>query len=88
MISFAHGSLGYLCNYTEGDFENVLGSVLTKDATIVTDDRLRLEVSIPNNPERDIYKGNLMTPTAKMNINGYHVLNEVLVDRGPLPNAI
>ena len=23
-----------------------------------------------------------------MNINGYHVLNEVVVDRGPLPNAI
>ena len=54
----------------------------------MTDDRLRLSVSVPINPERDIYRGNDLVPSIKMNIDGYHILNEVVVDRGPLPNAI
>ena len=63
LISFAHGSLGYLCSYTEDDFESILDGVLADDANIVTDDRMRLAVSIPNNPVRDIYKGNDLTPS-------------------------
>jgi len=29
-----------------------------------------------------------MKPSLKMNIDGYHVLNEVVADRGPSPYAI
>jgi NAD+ kinase len=37
---------------------------------------------------RDIYKGNDLQPSVKMNIDGYHVLNEIVIDRGPSPYAV
>jgi hypothetical protein len=37
---------------------------------------------------KDIYKGNDLQPSLKMDISGYHVLNEVVIDRGPSPYAV
>ena len=42
----------------------------------------------PKQPERDIYKGNDLKPSTKMIIDGYHVLNEIVIDRGPSPYAL
>lgn len=88
LISFAHGSLGYLCNYTFDEHKEVLDSIFCEKCKINSDERLRLKVSCPAKPERDIYKGNDLQPSTKMVIDGYHILNEVVVDRGPSPYAI
>ena len=49
---------------------------------------MRLKVTCPKQPMRDIYKGNDLEPSTKMTIDGYHVLNEIVIDRGPSPYAV
>ena len=70
------------------DFKEILDAIFQGTCKINLDERLRLKCSLPNNPEREIYRGNDMKPTLKMNLTGYHVLNEVVADRGPSPYAI
>lgn len=52
------------------------------------DTRFRLKTWLDENVERDIYRGNSLTPNFKMNIDGFHILNEVVVDRGPFPISV
>ena len=55
------------------------------------DDRLRLKVNVPGNPIRKIYRGNTMDWANAGNdeeIVDYHILNEVVVDRGPCPTSV
>ena len=58
LISFAHGSLGYLCNYAFDEHSEVLNSILCYKCKVNLDERLRLKVSCPKKPERDIFRGN------------------------------
>ena len=88
LISFAHGSLGYLCNFTFEDHKEVFTDLFSPKTQVTLDERLRLKVSCPKQPERDIYKGNDLVPSLKMKVDNYHVLNEVVIDRGPSPYAI
>lgn len=44
LISFAHGSLGYLCNYTFDEHPEVLSSILCSTCKAHLDERLRLRL--------------------------------------------
>lgn len=88
LVSFSLGSYGYLCNFTFDEYPQVIDSIMNADHKLNLDERLRLRVGVPTEPERDIYRGNDLTPTCKMTVDGYHILNELVVDRGPSPYAI
>ena len=88
MVSFSLGSYGYLCNFTFDEHPKVLDKIMTGDKNLNLDERLRLKVGLPIQPEREIYRGNDLTPTCKMTVDGYHILNELVIDRGPSPYAI
>lgn len=88
LVSFALGSYGYLCNFTFEEHPQVIDSIMNVDNKLNLDERLRLKVGVPAGPERDVYRGNDLTPTCRMTVDGYHILNELVVDRGPSPYAI
>lgn len=88
LVSFSLGSYGYLCNFMFDEHPEVLDSIMNPDGRLNLDERLRLRVAVPGQPERDIYRGNDLTPTCRMTVDGYHILNELVVDRGPSPYAI
>jgi NAD kinase len=52
------------------------------------DIRSRLKISVEGNPVRKIYKGGQLTQFEEINISDYHVVNEVVIDRGPSPYCI
>ena len=47
LISFAHGSLGYLCNYTFEDHKEILSDIFRAESKVNMDERMRLKVSCP-----------------------------------------
>ena len=48
---------------------------------------MRLKANVPQKPMRDIYRGNDFKVSEQMLVQNYHVLNEVVIDRGPSPYA-
>ena len=69
LICFAHGSLGYLCNFLFDEFESVLKNLISSDAAILhLDNRLRLKVGVMGNPVRDVFTGNSFSDPKKMTI--------------------
>jgi NAD+ kinase len=52
------------------------------------DNRLRLSCEVVGNPERDIFRGNNFTDSEKMRIKDFHIVNEVVIDRGPSPYSL
>ena len=86
LICFSHGSLGYLCNFKfeeyEEVFENAFGSKLHLD------NRLRLKCGVPNQPQRKVYRGNDLVNYQMMDIDNFHIINEIVVDRGPSSTSI
>lgn len=50
---------------------------------------MRLKVEIGGgDPKRDLYHGSMTDKTSNVNVNGFHILNEVVVDRGPSPYCV
>jgi len=49
---------------------------------------MRLKASVLDKPMRNIFKGNDLYQSQQLEIDEYHVMNEVVVDRGPSPYAI
>lgn len=49
---------------------------------------MRLKASVLDKPMRNVFKGNDLYQFHKQEIYEYHVMNEVVVDRGPSPYAI
>lgn len=89
VITFAQGSLGYLCNFKFEEYPEVLTKlVLCKDCKLHLDNRLRLKVGVDGNPLRKVFRGNDLNKYESMMIQGFHVINEIVVDRGPSPYAI
>lgn len=88
MICFAHGSLGYMCNFTFDEFQKVCDQVFKDKCKLHFDNRLRLKVTVPGDQKQRVYKGNNLQSYEEMAIKEYHVLNEVVIDRGPSPFAI
>lgn len=52
------------------------------------DIRTRLRIQMEGNPVRKVYKGGQLENFEEMTIKNYHVVNEVVLDRGPSPYSI
>ena len=50
--------------------------------------RMRLQIDVPTSPVRKVFKGGDYNNSEDMIIKNYHILNEVVMDRGPSPYAI
>jgi len=77
-----------LCNFTFDEYKKVLKSVLTTGKKLHLDTRIRLKASVLDKPMRNVFKGNDLYQSQQQEIYEYHVMNEVVVDRGPSPYAI
>lgn len=89
LISFAHGSLGYLCNFLIDEFKTVFAALMKCNKRCIhLDNRLRIKVDVPANPLRQVIRGNNFSETTTVKIENYHIMNEVVVDRGPSSYAI
>ena len=49
---------------------------------------MRLKLNILNNPLREIYLGNNIQNSVKKEIKDYHILNEIVIDRGVWPTSV
>ena len=95
MITFSMGSLGYMCefNFDPKTLPDLLNNILGSDADINLDERLRLKANVSGDPERLIFKGSShdwMDPNKGQltRIEDYHILNDVVIDRGPCPSSV
>ena len=53
------------------------------------DIRTRLKISVEGgNPVRKVYKGGQLENFEEIKIENYHVVNEVVLDRGPSPYCV
>ncbi|CDW83877.1 nad kinase-like [Stylonychia lemnae] len=94
IISFTMGSLSYLCNFDFNDHQTVITNILfnsfkgdqTKDPCL--DLRMRLKIEVSDNPMRKIYKGGQLENYEEILIQNYHVINEIVIDRGPSPYCV
>ncbi len=77
-----------MCNFTFDEYKQVLKSVLTTGKKLHLDTRMRLKASVLDKPMRNVFKGNDLYQSQLQEIYEYHVMNEVVVDRGPSPYAI
>jgi len=49
---------------------------------------MRLRIEVEDNPLRKIYKGGQLETYEEMLIKNYHVINEIVIDRGPSPYCV
>lgn len=49
---------------------------------------MRLKIEVLNKPLRKVYKGQEFTNYEEILIKDFHVINEVVIDRGPSPYSI
>jgi len=49
---------------------------------------MRLKIDVDENPLRKIYKGGQLETYEEIMIKNYHVINEIVIDRGPSPYCI
>lgn len=82
-----------MCNFEFFEYEEVLNKILFSDyhdekKNPNLDLRMRLRVDMIDEPVREVYKGGQLKSSVQMSIENYHVLNEIVVDRGPSPYAI
>jgi NAD kinase len=63
-----------------------------QDSDTITDHcldiRTRLKISVEGNPLRKVYRGGQLENFEEIIIKDYHVVNEVVLDRGPSPFCI
>jgi NAD+ kinase len=87
LISFSLGSLGYLCNFTFEEYKDVLKSTLCPKCRLHLDHRLRLKVTAESGMKK-VYRGNNLSDSEQMMVQDFHIINEIVVDRGPSPYSI
>lgn len=88
IVGFAHGSLGYLCQFEMDEFKSVVDKYMCHDCKVHLDNRLRLKCGVKGKPERQVYRGNNMKVPEFMLVKDFHIINEIVIDRGPSPYAI
>ena len=98
MITFAQGSLGFMANFTFEDHPLVFKQLFTRNSegthkpseVIAFEKRMRLKVNMgPGvNPIRKIYRGDQLEIFEEVEVKNFHVLNEVVLDRGPSPYSV
>jgi NAD kinase len=86
-----------LCNFEFEEHERVLWRVIFNDfkgderLDPALDLRMRLKVNMGGEDEeklRQIYKGTSFNEFDNFVLSDYHVINEVVIDRGPSPYSI
>ncbi len=91
LVSFAHGSLGYLCNFEFDEHEQVLHKVLSSKGKLHLDNRIRLKASMSGDEAeqtKKVFRGSDFSVFDTVRIKDFHIMNEVVVDRGPSPYSI
>ena len=90
IIGFGCGSLGYLCHYSFDEHPKVCEETFHCQGEMCklhVENRLRLKIKM-SNPIRDVFRGNQLKDSVKMTVDNFHVINEIVVDRGPSPYAV
>jgi NAD+ kinase len=78
-----------MCNFEFEEYPQVLNSVFSKDnCNLHLDNRLRLKCGVIGDPYRQIFRGNNFKEFEVMKIEDFHVINEVVIDRGPSPYSL
>mmetsp|Transcript_11258 Transcript_11258/g.18953 ORF Transcript_11258/g.18953 Transcript_11258/m.18953 type:complete len:119 (-) Transcript_11258:385-741(-) len=79
-----------MCNFEFNEFPQVLESVFDKDCALHLDNRLRLKCGLTGGQStvKDVYKGSNLVNSTKIDIDNFHVVNEIVVDRGPSPCSL
>ena len=83
-----------MCNFEFEEFPKLFSRLFycnflqdeKKDPSL--DIRTRLKISVEGNPVRKVYKGGQLENFEEIEIKNYHVVNEVVLDRGPSPYCI
>lgn len=92
IISFALGSLGYLCAFEKEEYQEVLDKNLFSDRNFSDhnqyDKRVRLTVQVNDKHLRRVFQGGNLYDAEEINIDDFHIMNEVVIDRGPSPYSI
>ena len=96
MITFSQGSLGFMCNFTFEDYESVLRPIFhainqsVAPAEIGMEQRLRLKVNVGSNTSKSkmLFRGDQLQISEPIEVKDIHVINEVVVDRGPSPYTV
>lgn len=77
-----------LCNFKYKDHRKVIADLLNKKEYIDVDERIRLTMAVPDNPDRKIYDRSQMKQNkelGEMNIDEYQILNQVVLQREAQP---
>jgi NAD+ kinase len=86
--------LGYLCNFEFEEYEKTLDRLFYREDCQIEKDpcldiRTRLKINFPGgNSLRKVYKGGQLENFEELKIVDYHVVNEVVIDRGPSPYSV
>lgn len=96
LITFSQGSLGFMCNFTFEDHDAVLTPMFTAvkqgfaPAEIGLEHRLRLKVNAgPNTAmHKELFRGDQLSIHEPIELKDIHVVNEVVIDRGPSPYTV
>lgn len=96
LLILIKGSLGFLCNFKFIDHEKVLNRIIFSDflgdqlSDPALDLRMRLKVNIGDESKRvrKVFKGVSYDQYEESEIKDYHIINEVVIDRGPSPYSI
>lgn len=83
-----------MCNFEFEEFQCLFDRLFynkflmdeKKDPSL--DIRTRLKITVEGNPLRKVYKGGQLANFEELLIENYHVVNEVVLDRGPSPYCI
>jgi NAD kinase len=83
-----------MCNFEFEEFQCLFDRLFykkflmdeSKDPSL--DIRTRLKITVEGNPLRKVYKGGQLENFEELLIENYHVVNEVVLDRGPSPYCI
>ena len=96
MITFSQGSLGFMCNFTFEDHEDVLRPIFqainqnVAPAEIGMEQRLRLKVNVGAYMSKNkmLFRGDQLQISEEIEVKDLHVVNEVVIDRGPSPYTV
>lgn len=95
LITFSQGSLGFMCNFVFEDHREVMDHVFVavankgQSAELGLDSRLRLRVNMgTGNNLRKVFRGDQLEKAVDFELQNFHVLNEIVVDRGPSPYSV
>ena len=85
-----------MCNFTFEDHEQILGPIFesvqtgTSPEEIGLENRLRLKVNVgPDTPKmKQIFRGDQLERSEAIMLENVHVVNEVVIDRGPSPYTV